>query len=202
MAGTIKLDGTTFLTKDASNNFTLDVGSSGSIPKGTLGSDVVFPAGHVLQVVQTAKTTITSRSNSNSSIDWTDISGMSCNITPKTGSKVLVQSFLNVGGQTEYSNSVRLVRGSTPICVATDAQSNQMSASGFFRTKTDVQTIPQSIIFLDSSPGGDGSSAITYKIQWDGESGGLMVLNKHYSDANTYPQARLASTIVLMEVAG
>ena len=50
MAGTIKLDGTTFLSKDDSNNFTLDVGSGGSIPKGTLGSDVVFPAGHILQV--------------------------------------------------------------------------------------------------------------------------------------------------------
>ena len=44
MAGTIKLDGTTFLTKDDSNDFTLDVGSGGSIPKGTLGSDVVVPA--------------------------------------------------------------------------------------------------------------------------------------------------------------
>ncbi len=44
MAGTIKLDGTTFLTKDDSNNFTLDVGSGGSISQGALGSDVVVPA--------------------------------------------------------------------------------------------------------------------------------------------------------------
>jgi len=49
MAGTIKLDGTTFLTKDSSNNFTLDVGSGGSISQGTfngtVGSNATFPNG-------------------------------------------------------------------------------------------------------------------------------------------------------------
>ena len=40
------------------------------------------------------------------------------------------------------------------------------------------------------------------KIQWDGENGALMTLNKHYSDGNNYAQPRSASTIVLMEVAG
>ena len=56
MAGTIKLDGTTFLTKDNSNNFTLDVGGGGSISKGTLGSDVVFPVGHTIQTLGAIKT--------------------------------------------------------------------------------------------------------------------------------------------------
>ena len=50
MAGTIKLDGTTFLTKDSSNNFTLDVGSGGSISQGTIGSNVTFPAGTIVGV--------------------------------------------------------------------------------------------------------------------------------------------------------
>ena len=49
MAGTIKLDGTTFLTKDDSNNFTLDVGSGGTISQGTfsgtVGSSANFPKG-------------------------------------------------------------------------------------------------------------------------------------------------------------
>lgn len=40
MAGTIKLDGTTFLTKDSSNNFTLDVGSGGSISQGTFNGTI------------------------------------------------------------------------------------------------------------------------------------------------------------------
>ena len=40
MAGTIKLDGTTFLTKDSSNNFTLDVGSGGTISQGTFNGTI------------------------------------------------------------------------------------------------------------------------------------------------------------------
>tara|TARA_Y100000816_G_scaffold261697_1_gene218873 strand:+ start:38 stop:712 length:675 start_codon:yes stop_codon:yes gene_type:complete len=45
MAGTIKLDGTTFLTKDDSNNFTFNnVTDIGTVTSGTLGSSVVVPA--------------------------------------------------------------------------------------------------------------------------------------------------------------
>ena len=53
MAGTIKLDGTTFLSKSGSD-FTLDVGSDGTISQGTfngtVGSTATFPAGHVIKV--------------------------------------------------------------------------------------------------------------------------------------------------------
>ena len=43
MAGTIKLDGTTFLTKDDSNNFTLNnVTDIGSVTAGTIGSNVTI----------------------------------------------------------------------------------------------------------------------------------------------------------------
>ena len=188
MSGSLKVGGSELIN---------DSGGSGALQ---WGSGV--PQHTIIQIQQTVKTTITSRPNSNTSIDWADISGMSCDITPKTGNKVLVQTFLNLGGQNGYSNAIRLLRGSTPICVATDALSSQMAGTGFFRTANDSVIHAQSIIFLDETPGGDGSTAITYKIQWDGENGGLMVLNKHYSDGNTYSQARMASTIVLMEVAG
>ena len=160
------------------------------------------PQHTIIQIQQTVKTTQTSRTNSNASIDWADISGMSCDITPRTGSKVLVQVFINAATQTNYSCAMRLVRGSTAICVATDAQSNQMAGTGFFRVGSDAEIDSHSIVFLDTSPGGNGSTAITYKMQWDGENGGTMHLNKHHGDGNNYAQARLASTIVLMEVAG
>ncbi len=52
MAGTIKLDGTTFLSKSGSD-FTLDVGSDGTISQGTfngtVGSTATFPAGHIIK---------------------------------------------------------------------------------------------------------------------------------------------------------
>ena len=57
MAGTIKLDGTTFLSKSGSD-FTLNnVTDIGSVTAGTIGSSVTFPAGHVLQVVTSNSTT-------------------------------------------------------------------------------------------------------------------------------------------------
>lgn len=47
MAGTIKLDGTTFLTKDSSNNFTLNnVTDIGSVTAGTISSGVDLPNKH------------------------------------------------------------------------------------------------------------------------------------------------------------
>ena len=45
MAGTIKLDGTTFLSKSGSD-FTVDVGTDGSYANGSINSNVTFPAGH------------------------------------------------------------------------------------------------------------------------------------------------------------
>ena len=47
MAGTIKLDGTTFLSKSGSD-FTVDVGTDGSYANGSINSNVTFPAGHIV----------------------------------------------------------------------------------------------------------------------------------------------------------
>ena len=56
MAGTIKLDGTTFLSKSGSD-FTLNnVTDIGSVTAGTIGSSVTFPAGHVIQMVSPTPT--------------------------------------------------------------------------------------------------------------------------------------------------
>ena len=47
------------------------------------------PTGAIVQVVQTLKTDVENRTTSSSSIDWADIPGMACNITPQTGNKLL-----------------------------------------------------------------------------------------------------------------
>ena len=57
MAGTIKLDGTTFLTKS---------GSTFTQTNTTLGSDVVFPTGHIIQTVTNEDTDGTSASGNSS----------------------------------------------------------------------------------------------------------------------------------------
>ena len=70
MAGTIKLDGTTFLTKDNSNNFTLDVGSGGTISQGTIGSNVTFPNGIIKDqtIIKYALGTANSYAHANTSL--------------------------------------------------------------------------------------------------------------------------------------
>ena len=102
MAGTIKLDGTTFLTKDSSNNFTLDVGSGGSISQGTIGSNVTFPAGTVVgyEKNQTAISSIQSASST-----YTDITGSSITYTPTTGASYIVYecSFVESGDNSDAS---------------------------------------------------------------------------------------------------
>ena len=59
-----------------------------------------------------------------------------------------------------------------------------------------------SLNFLDNSPGGDGSTAITYKLQWTGENGGTMYLNQNALDNDAYTYSHQASSITLMEIAG
>ena len=93
MAGTIQLDGTTFLTKDSSNNFTLDVGSGGTISQGTIGSNVTFPAGHVIQVVNVPfndQLTVTGTT-------YGDVKEFDA-LTITSGSKLLIQLNCSLGG--------------------------------------------------------------------------------------------------------
>ena len=191
MSGSLKVGGSELIN---------DNGGSGSLQWGT-----GVPTGAIIQVKQTIKTDATSKTNTNQSIDFDDISGMSCAITPRTGSKVLVHSFLNLGGDTGYSNNIRLLRGSTPVCVGTGQQSSQPQGTSHFRTSSSAGMEPITVLFLDESPGGDGSTSITYKFQWDGEQGSpnrVMYLNQTHYDGNSYTHGRYASTIVLMEIAG
>ena len=56
-----------------------NVAVTGTVTGGTLGSGVTFPAGHIIQVLQTVKT---SDSNTQST-SLIDLPGMSVDITPK-----------------------------------------------------------------------------------------------------------------------
>jgi len=93
MAGTIKLDGTTFLSKSGSD-FTVDVGTDGSYANGSINSNVTFPAGHVVQTqsgVYSTDTTINFDTNT-----WNS-AGLSVTIDPiYADSKILVSWVCNV----------------------------------------------------------------------------------------------------------
>ena len=73
----------------------------------TTAGTVAMPAGHVVQTVQTLKTDVFSTS----STSFTDITGLSLNITPKFNtSKILVQYHVAVGHSSGTQNTIQLVR--------------------------------------------------------------------------------------------
>lgn len=187
--GSIKIAGKNIVTQSGSD-------------EPTIASNVVFPSDHIIQVKSTTKTDTTSRVNNNTSVDFADITGMSVSITPKTGSKVFVQAMLGISTNANYTANIRLVRGSTAICVADDAGNRAPSTQQGFRDSSSVVIESVCISFLDTSPGGDGSTAITYKLQWDGENGSTSYLNMSQNNLDRYDQARTASTITVMEIAG
>jgi hypothetical protein len=184
------------LTYDASGNPTsVSVGTDGQVLTSTgAGSPPAFEAaaagGKVLQVVQGTKTS----ESSSTSTTFADIS-LSASITPSATSKVLIIATLNATGKaqsaTDSALGLRLVRGSTTVTNIDRIGSYAPDSSNHNWSGT------TSISYLDSSHGGDGSTAITYKIQManSGGAGGTVYVNGQY-----FGVGDSMSTIILMEV--
>ena len=158
--------------------------------------DTLSRAGNILQVVQTVKTDVTSFT-SNSSSTYADISGMSASITPSSSSnKILVTFTVNVSTSTsDRNNSIKLLRGSTDICVGTAGTSLNVTIAD--KTFANKYLMNFSHTFLDSP---STTSATTYKLQWACEgSGGNQTYYLNRKGSGTGEGT--ASTITLMEVA-
>jgi hypothetical protein len=156
--------------------------------------------GKVLQVVQTVQPNQVSASTGNAMVD---ISGMSVSITPASGSKVLVQiSFgrLTSGGS---SIGVRLLRGSTSIGVGTSGVGLRQALTLTAYQPGDLNHAQggQSMTYLDNSPGGNGSTAITYKMQWQGQDGNgyMNMAEGNLNEAGVYGGVSI-STITVWEI--
>ena len=156
--------------------------------------------GKVLQVVSTTKTDTFTAALTNT---FTDITGLSVNITPSSASnKILITSMVNFGSSTGYPPSLRLFRNSTHICLGTGSigsrQFTTTSAGGGQDTNDQNRGMTNTISFLDSP---NTTSATTYKIQ-----GGILQIsgtfscNTSGSDDNQTYIVRTASTITVMEI--
>ena len=176
-----------------SDSYIVDVSASkltGSrtIPKGTM------PAGSVLQVVSTTKTDSFTSTTANS---FTDITSMSVSITPtSSSSKIYVTVTGTCSGQSATSGSqIRLVRGSTAICIGDASGSMTQASTNSYQLDVN-QSNPFSISFLDSPA---TTSSTTYKIQFF-ITAGTFYFNRTQNDSNS-SNGRYASTITVMEVA-
>ncbi len=159
------------------------------------GKPILNSTGSILQVVQTVKTDPFSTTTINT---WVDITGVSATITPSsTSSKILVMCSLY--GSSQTNGFVRLVRGSTGICVGDAAGSRAQVSSGSFYTYGDGNIAStQPITFLDSPA---TTSATTYKVQtWINAN--IILFNQDRAGVDNQDRARGASTITIMEVSG
>jgi len=180
--------------------------ANGSITAADLASGV---GGKVLQVVSTNKTD-TFASTTNSTITYTDITGMSVSITPASASnKILVMCDVEIAtggsGLADIMRSLKIVKvisgtetNSSPIGDTFSSETRATASN--IRSIHDLNGINRiNIHYLDSP---NTTSAITYKLQFlsTGGQGGSIFVNRTTGTPNGYGVG--ASTITVMEVKG
>ena len=143
--------------------------------------------GKVLQVVHYQTTT----QFSTSSGTFVDVTNFNADIVPQTNSKVLVQvtlmSLLNSSTSGGEGIGIKILRGSTQVMVSGgmyDIYDNAGGASGAHSRNRSTWTA------LDSSPGGDGSTTLTYKIQ----------IGSHNAQSVQISEGNMPSSMTLFEI--
>jgi hypothetical protein len=166
--------------------------SSGTtiIDNGSLASGV---GGKVLQIVQTEKTDVYSQT----AASWTDITGLSVQITPTSASnKIYVQVVLNASKQNGGGNgSFRLLRDATVVGAGTSGS----SYNGFGMTDqlVDYNTMSVKVNNYLDSP--SSTSLLTYKVQlYNITTSYTSYVNRRHGGTGHGAN----STITVMEIAG
>lgn len=154
----------------------------------------VQPSGSIIQVVQVVKTdTYTQNSNS-----FTTVPGLSATITPvSTSSRILVAVTVNSAVASNYNIISRISRNGTPVFIGDASGSRPRALNQGFKTSVEY-TDTISATFVDSPA---STSALTYAYQV--KSGVTLYVNRTEADRDTADyDARMASSIILMEIAG
>ncbi len=161
------------------------------VPVGGLASGV---SGGIIQVVNAIKTDTASTSSS-----FAD-TGLSASITPtSTSSKILIIAMLGGLGADNSSIKAKLMRGSTDVAVG-DAASNRARATVQGQNSSNFNAASFHMSALDSP---STTSATTYKVQFGGNGGVTVFLNRIARDTDSSAEdARTASTLTLLEVTG
>lgn len=158
--------------------------------------------GSVLQVVTASKTD----TFSTTSTSFTDVTGLSVSITPKSSnSKILVTVTSNatvVSNTAEHGGLLTVLRGSTNLVNASTPGSRSLAIS-----KTNNQGLtagayyatPVNFTLLDSPA---TTSSTTYKVQAMSTGGATLYLNRLFTDTDDANSVRMISTITVMEIAG
>ena len=166
----------------------------GGLPSGANGG--------IIQTVQTVKTSVFTTV----STSFTDLTGMSVAITPRSNSnKVLIQIALNYGGDNNMYGGVNLLRGSTIVTQGDDVSNNNTECTfgiGGDNDNFKYKLASATYTFLDSPA---TTSATTYKLQLKANSSSQRITvnapeqGGYDTDTGTYIM-RGTSTITAFEV--
>jgi len=146
--------------------------------------------GKVLQAVSAIKTD----TQTVNSTGFTDISGLTVDITPSaTTSKVLVLAHITLSSGNH--GHTRCVRGSTVIGAGT-ASSSRGAVSGYAYSNNNSANV-QAFVFLDSP---NTTSSTTYHFELESNNGSASYINRTVNDSDAIYGSRGSSTIVCMEI--
>jgi hypothetical protein len=150
-------------------------------------------------IIQTQSTTKTDTFTTTSS-SYTDITGLSVSITPKSASnKILVLFSVNGAGTAGQTQApVQLVRDTTAIAIG-DTAGSRIRATLSLNALSEANAISNgSMNFVDSPA---TTSATTYKLQIRSFGGQTVVVNRSESDTDANTRMRTVSSITVIEVA-
>ena len=159
-------------------------------------------SGGFLQIKQTVVTAATA-SQSFSPGSWYALTGMTVDITPAaTANKILVLVDAKIYQSQDVAVLARIKRDSTAIYVG-DAASARIRCSGGIGAASGTygganNEIDATFMFLDDP---SSTSAVTYSIDWAGQSGSTGYLNRTAVDTDVNYFPRTASSITVIEVA-
>ena len=155
----------------------------------------VSRSGGILQVVSTTKTD----TFSTTSTSFTDLTGLSATITPRsTSSKIYaVVDIGTADHSTTQTLGFKVTRGGTDVGVGDLAGSRKQANAGvLINAANRAQQVSFSVLDSPSS-----TSSLTYQVQCYTVTG-TMQINRSHTDTDTASYWRASSSITLFEVAG
>jgi hypothetical protein len=154
----------------------------------------IYLPGSVIQVTQVVKTdTFSAAANGT----WTDITGLTLNITPKYVTSQILVMMSVVGGSTGTTPKIRLLRNGSAIAVPSAAGSRQLATMGTTMVVDANQTTTMAMNFIDNPA---TTSAVTYKLQINSDNTVTAYINRSVTDSDNSTGGRYISSITLMEI--
>ena len=201
---------TTHATFGDTNNISMSTGSIASAVTGTLGSGIVFPAGHIIQIVSYIDTDDQYLTSASTNTFASFPTPFKIGITPHntggtaTDNKILVMMTFSYGFETGTAH-FRIYRDSTAMAIGTNVQANQLGDTLSDRNASTQYTLyvsNRSITHLDAPAIPSSPIEIVYELK--GTLGSSyadnLYLNRSDSDSNSDYASRPVSTITLLEV--